>query len=128
MFSNKMLLYHDDFLNHPEFDVYVCSEKCKTNLYKAAEQIWKNNFSKAKKYSKDYFCRKCQYLWTSKKQIGEPAFCPKCRKDDIVKYTSTKQWEQEYKNNKQESIQDIVKHYDFLFKSGKKQMPILTIV
>lgn len=109
--STKILIHHDEAFNTDYFDKYVCSKKCKKDLYKEAEKIWKNEFVSAKKYSKDYFCYNCKYLWTSKKQIGEPAFCPKCKRDNIIKHSHTEQWEKEYKDNKKDKIQIIASHY-----------------
>jgi archaellin len=43
-----------------------------------------------------YICKNCEYLWESRKKVGSPPFCPKCRsseirlKDDFVKILKEK--------------------------------------
>ncbi len=32
---------------------------------------------------KDYTCRSCGYLWTSRKRIGYPSKCPNCNSRNI---------------------------------------------
>lgn len=32
---------------------------------------------------KYYICNHCEYKWQSKKSFGEPAFCPKCKSNNI---------------------------------------------
>ena len=46
--------------------------------------------------NKRYKCSPCDYLWISKKNIGEPACCPKCRSDDIYKVRFCKNCKEEF--------------------------------
>jgi rubrerythrin len=32
---------------------------------------------------KEFICNSCNYLWISKKQIGQPGKCPKCNSVEI---------------------------------------------
>lgn len=58
------------------------------------ERKRKGSYSRVRNSSsgEGYFCNSCGYGWRSKKDFGSPAFCPRCREDDIIPYTKTPQY------------------------------------
>jgi hypothetical protein len=82
------------------FRGYVCSTDCLKKLNKQIEKEFLEEMRSLKKTSKEFKCNSCGYLWTSKKKVGDPAFCPKCKGDSILKYSKTKDWREEFLKNK----------------------------
>jgi len=42
-----------------------------------------------------YVCNSCGYGWRSKKDFGSPAFCPRCKEENIIPYRKTDQYKRE---------------------------------
>lgn len=99
LFSKKITLIEE---------VYVCSEECKREVLKKAEMEFEEDIKKIKENGKEYLCNNCEYKWESKKRFGEPASCPKCKKQDIEKYARTKKWEEDYRKYRQNHIRNIL--------------------
>ena len=105
-FSNKINLINDGL--GIESKVCACSNDCKNKILSDAEKKFIEHMNHAKKNSKEYICKKCEYKWISKKTIGTPAICPKCKEDRIMRYAETKEWEEQYLSNKEKLISIIL--------------------
>ncbi|MFA4886980.1 MAG: hypothetical protein WC595_02100 [Candidatus Nanoarchaeia archaeon] len=105
-FSNKINLINSDF--GIQSQVYACSNDCKNKILSNAHKKFTEHMNHAKKTSKEYICKKCEYKWISKKTIGTPAICPRCKEDRIMRYAETKEWEEQYLSNKEKLIAVIL--------------------
>jgi hypothetical protein len=111
LFSNKILVYKDDFFKDDFWNGYVCSDKCKKEILKRAEKEFEEDIPNIKKNSKEYVCNSCYYEWISKKSFGVPAICPKCKGKNIIKSSLTKEWEEDYRKHKGAIIQHILSNF-----------------
>ncbi|HIH25334.1 hypothetical protein J4476_03685 [Candidatus Woesearchaeota archaeon] len=106
-FFNSKILIKKSELN-PHLDIYVCSEICKKEIIKKAEDKFMEYMNLTIRESKDYLCIKCSYKWTSKKSIGNPAICPKCKENKMIRYVETEEWKQNYLKSKDKVIKDFI--------------------
>ena len=68
-----------------------------------------------KKVDDQYVCKKCEYKWRSRKSFGEPAICPSCRGDFIVKHF----YSNEGKKDLAKSCQEVLRGYLDDLKEGQ---------
>jgi len=60
-------------------------QKAKADYEDIADAEERKKYLEELEYSRNFFCKDCSYLWTSKKSIGIPARCPGCSSKNIRK-------------------------------------------
>src|SRR3989344_5083784 len=93
----KKILIHKGFLG----DVYICSDNCKLQLLEKANKEFEDMVNRVKKEGREYVCLSCEYRWVSRKDFGNPAICPKCKNDGILRYATTQEWENNFRKSKE---------------------------
>lgn len=67
--------------------------------------------------SKKYYCEGCGYGWISKKPFGDPAYCPRCKSEDIEEDVEANEVEENV--NKEDKFENE-KSCDYCGKEGIK--------
>lgn len=73
---------------------------------------------------KRYICENCGYRWESKKKFGEPSICPKCKKDNITKYSGTEKHKKDIilENEKRERNKREIRELEQQLKEKRQKL------
>ncbi len=76
-------MYDNEISNTKEYQDALMEEQIR--LRKKEIRRIKAKFPRLNKYNVEnhFLCEECDYLWKSRKSIGEPGICPKCHSSDI---------------------------------------------